>query len=91
MQTLIFKAINLKGSHSIPIAETVGDFLRRSTHQPPEFASVVEAVESAVEIQRSMAERNTREPENSQILCSEKSIPVSASLKFATTALQSGW
>ncbi|MFD1984115.1 alpha/beta fold hydrolase [Mesorhizobium newzealandense] len=33
-----------------------------------EFASVVEAVESAIEIQRSMAERNSGEPENTQIL-----------------------
>ena len=49
-------------AHRGNIVKTTGDGLLA------EFASVVEAVESAVEIQRSMAERNTGEPENSQIL-----------------------
>ncbi len=49
-------------AHRGHIVKTTGDGLLA------EFASVVEAVESAVEIQRSMAERNTGEPENSQIL-----------------------
>ena len=49
-------------AHRGHIVKTTGDGLLA------EFASVVGAVESAVEIQRSMAERNTSEPENSQIL-----------------------
>ena len=49
-------------AHRGNIVKTTGDGLLA------EFASVVEAVESALEIQRSMAERNTGEPENSQIL-----------------------
>lgn len=49
-------------AHRGNIVKTTGDGLLA------EFASVVEAVESAVEIQRSMAERNTGEPENSRIL-----------------------
>ena len=49
-------------AHRGHIVKTTGDGLLA------DFASVVEAVESAIEIQRSMAERNTGEPENSQIL-----------------------
>ena len=49
-------------AHRGNIVKTTGDGLLA------EFGSVVEAVESAVEIQRSMAERNTGEPEESQIL-----------------------
>ncbi|OWK21722.1 hypothetical protein AJ88_19035 [Mesorhizobium amorphae CCBAU 01583] len=49
-------------AHRGNIVKTTGDGLL------VEFASVVEAVESAVEIQRSMAERNSGEPENTQIL-----------------------
>ena len=49
-------------AHRGNIVKTSGDGLLA------EFASIVEAVESAVEIQRSMAERNTGEPEDSRIL-----------------------
>ena len=67
-------------AHRGNIVKTTGDGLLA------EFASVVEAVESAVEIQRSMAERNTGEPRTAKSFTASGSISVTSSSRTETSS-----